>query len=331
MSDLFESLAGTEDGKLLKELLEDNSNELFGLPENYSPENKEISPKLKERLCKVLAELDGNIPPRPRVVLSPVRAETTVFDSKLGGVPYMPKGFVYPTAREGGLCGKPLCLLAQLNFGTLPRIEGFPEKGILQIFAGCDDDDMVGFDYDNPINQNTFRVIYHENITEDLSQLYSAENMPGFEENWAFPFMGEFLLKAKVPCMMPNNSTDYRFDAALLAACNSAFGTSYTSLFSRDDENSFRHNDEELYELVYKARDISGTAIGGYPYFTQGDPRAYDESARKYDVLLFQLDSGGNGKDEIIWGDCGVANFFISSESLKRLDFSDVYYTWDCC
>ncbi len=331
MAGLLDLLNNSEDAKLLKELMEDNSNELFGLPEDYSPENKGISPELKERICKLLAVLDRNIAPLPRVVLTPVRAETTVFDSKLGGVPYMPKGFVYPTAREGRLCGKPLCLLAQLNFGTLPYIEGFPKKGILQFFAGCDDDDMVGFDYDNGTNQNTFRVIYHENITEDLSQLYSAENMPKFDENWAFPFKGEFLLNAAVPCMMPINSTDFRFDMAVLEACNSVFGTNYTSVYSRDDENSFCHNDEELYNAVYAARDICGTAIGGYPYFTQGDPKMYDESARKYDVLLFQLDSSGSGADEIMWGDCGVGNFFISREDLEKLDFTNVLYTWDCC
>ena len=41
--------------------------------------------------------------------------------------------------------------------------------------------------------------------------------------------------------------------------------------------------------------------------------------------------SEGDGEDEIMWGDCGVGNFFISSDDLKRLDFSRVLYTWDCC
>ena len=33
---------------------------------------------------------------------------------------------------------------------------------------------------------------------------------------------------------------------------------------------------------------------------------------------------------EIIWGDCGVANFFINSEALLKKDFSKVIYNWDC-
>ena len=31
-----------------------------------------------------------------------------------------------------------------------------------------------------------------------------------------------------------------------------------------------------------------------------------------------------------MWGDCGVGNFFINAEDLKRLDFSNVLYNWDC-
>ena len=75
--------------------------------------------------------------------------------------------------------------------------------------------------------------------------------------------------------------------------------------------------------------------LGGYPYFTQEDPRngtAYED----LDVLLFQMDSDMRTRDEgggdlVMWGDCGVANFFINREALKKRDFSRVCYNWDCC
>ena len=73
-----------------------------------------------------------------------------------------------------------------------------------------------------------------------------------------------------------------------------------------------------------------GTRIGGYPFCTQGDPRAHDSSTRKLDTLLFQLDSEGRGDDEILWSDCGIANFFISAADLAKCDFAQVMYTWDC-
>ena len=86
------------------------------------------------------------------------------------------------------------------------------------------------------------------------------------------------------------------------------------------------------YDVTYQPGWISSYhQLGGYPYFTQSDPRPgqYED----LDVLLFQLDSDGNKEvgDLVLWGDCGVANFFISREALKRRDFSRVCYNWDCC
>ena len=44
------------------------------------------------------------------------------------------------------------------------------------------------------------------------------------------------------------------------------------------------------------------------------------------EILLFQL----NSVKDIMWGDAGVANFFIDREALKNRDFSHVMYNWDC-
>ena len=33
----------------------------------------------------------------------------------------------------------------------------------------------------------------------------------------------------------------------------------------------------------------------------------------------------------MMWGDSGTGTFFISSEKLRNLDFSDIFYSWDCC
>ena len=83
------------------------------------------------------------------------------------------------------------------------------------------------------------------------------------------------------------------------------------------DEDEF---DEELYELF----PGTGSKLLGYPFFTQYDPRK-DET---YDVLLFQLDSE---EGYVMWGDCGVGNFFIKEEALYNMDFTDVFFSWDCC
>ena len=43
----------------------------------------------------------------------------------------------------------------------------------------------------------------------------------------------------------------------------------------------------------------------------------------------YDYKDGEQGKD-IMWGDVGVANFFIRPEDLKNKDFSKVLYNWDC-
>ena len=72
--------------------------------------------------------------------------------------------------------------------------------------------------------------------------------------------------------------------------------------------------------------------VGGYPFFTQFDPRTNMKNGDYYDFLLFQLDTDYIGDEYVVmWGDSGVGNFFINSEKLKKRDFSDVLYNWDCC
>ena len=72
----------------------------------------------------------------------------------------------------------------------------------------------------------------------------------------------------------------------------------------------------------------SGHRLGGYPFFTQTDPRQYNEKIQDY-ILLFQLDTD-DAENDIMWGDSGVGNFFIHPEDLKKRDFSKVVYNWDC-
>jgi uncharacterized protein YwqG len=72
-----------------------------------------------------------------------------------------------------------------------------------------------------------------------------------------------------------------------------------------------------------------GHKIGGYPYFTQYDPRAYTRYSDCDFNLLFQMDT--DWPENIMWGDAGVGNFFIREEDLRNCDFSHVLYNWDCC
>ena len=90
-------------------------------------------------------------------------------------------------------------------------------------------------------------------------------------------------------------------------------------------DRDFPHIPEAIEDSIYSSDDYdgSGDKILGYPHFTQDDPR---ENGSDYDTLLLQIDTS----DFIMWGDDGVANFFINGEDLRNGDFSDVLYNWDC-
>ena len=294
---------------------------------NNAAESAEPNYDINE-ICK---KIDSEFLPKPVVKLEPKRAENlSVFESKLGGVPYMPLDFEYPKGRGGIFEGRPLRLLAQLNFEKLPHIEKFPQKGILQFFCSDDEEDSAyGLNFDSPIEQDGFRVIYHENIITDESRLMPKESMPAFADNTGvFPFNGEFILEAEKPESCLISSEDHHFNDAVFKLMGEISGRNITN-FREAEEAGFG---DDLWEKLYELRTFEQTCIGGYPFFTQDDPRGYKEEIAGYDVLLFQCTSffGDDPADEIMWGDVGVANFFISESDLKNLDFSKVAYNWDC-
>ncbi|WP_310604281.1 YwqG family protein [Anaerosporobacter sp.] len=246
------------------------------------------------------------------IELTARRGKVALTDSKFGGKPYFTKNLEYPCNKKG----IPLRLLAQFNFSKLPKLDNFPQKGILQFFIAEED---YGLDFDTPPEiQNNFRVIYHENV---LSVDETNQDIPEFvgEE---FPFWGEFALNAECKsCFM--TECDFRFDKEFMKVYRKYIITQAESIYDLDDE---------IVEEICKEFCTEGHRIGGYPYFTQTDPRGYEGGYGTHTITLFQMGSDmSNHENEIMWGDCGVANFFISPKDLEKLDFSDVLYNWDCC
>jgi len=255
----------------------------------------------------------------PSIKLSATRRDNIpITSSKLGGKPYYPRGLEYPR----NLDGIPLKLLAQLNFSELPKLKNFPEKGMLQFYILSNI--YMGLDYDNPTVQNDFRVIYHEEVLiseqSDYLPLEETRNKKVF-----FPFEGEFILIGEA-INHAMTSADYRFENLFNTICESH---GYPERFGY----GLDFNEEFCEKVSDRLMGKQIHLVGGYPNFTQRDPREYNQALRKYDSLLFQIESQypkNSGIAEIIWGDVGVANFFINLENLKNCKFDDVMYTMDC-
>jgi uncharacterized protein YwqG len=243
--------------------------------------------------------------------------EPDAFVNSFGGVFYVPPGFAWPLTTDL----RPMWPLAQLNFAELPRLDGFPDRGILQFFITGDD--MYGMDPDDPARQSGFRVIYHPEV--GTSTFPNPAQPDG--GRLTVPFEGAFRLSATAGTM-PMTVSDWRFPRAIDDSWRRCTGSG-----PGPDVSS------AAYDLVLDAatqRDpaavegdglLGAHQIGGYALFTQEDPRGYEEKWRGHTTVLLQIDSVG---DDIMWGDMGVASFLIEPQRLSQCDFSNVLYTWDC-
>ncbi|MGI6257525.1 MAG: DUF1963 domain-containing protein [Anaerovoracaceae bacterium] len=264
-------------------------------------------------------------------ILEPFREETNVpynqitlkklpcgrLDSKVGGEPYMPEDVQWP--RDQG--GTPLRLLAQINFAQMPGLSLFPQKGILQFFIMEQEEDlgaMYGLDFDDPMKQNGFRLIYHEEVDPQAPQQEVPREC--FNESYGLLNKEDCLKMEFTSSVMAMTIDDYRFERRFLPLYNEAYNKDVVGFYDMDDQVS-----DHLYDVLFQ----TGHRISGYPYFTQTDPRGRQDDEDK-NILLFQLDSDEIEDVSLMWGDVGVGNFFISEEDLLNCDFSKVLYNWDC-
>ena len=234
--------------------------------------------------------------------------------SKFCGIPYFPQNIPYPTGEDKSK----LFFLAQINLSEVPQIDSLPlpKKGLMQFFIAHPF--LSDINDTNLIGGKNVHVLYHADISEDITQ-YPVDFFPIPSKQDGFPIVNEFSLEfEKKKTAIP--LCDYRFE-------------------NLANDNSFIDDIEYDELLIEKTLGLTVQSnehrIGGYPYFTQFDPREKDfvQKLSKDEPfeLLFQMTSQDSKNiGEISWGDAGVVNFFIKPSYLKRLDFSQVLYTWDC-
>jgi uncharacterized protein YwqG len=90
--------------------------------------------------------------------------------------------------------GKPMRLLAQINFLQMPHMELFPTDGILQFFISADDD-IYGLNNDDFTCQKNFRIIYHQHINEDIDKLITDFSFIDIDEYFPVPIEAKMLFQ----------------------------------------------------------------------------------------------------------------------------------------
>ena len=248
-------------------------------------------------------------------------------ESKFGGFPFVPLGGAIPTNAEGNQ----LALLAQINCAQLPENNMYPSDGWLQIW--CLEDEMYGFCSDTIQPETNQKVLYIPAGTQGeplervvaMYQPYTNEECP----LWFVDEQGDIwgMRLSFTHGQQGITYSDGRFRDLFLDRWNKRY--------PEQAVENFYDLPDEIFENMVDSHDGPDCAhqLGGYPYFTQYDPRYEFDSAElaKYTEVLFQIDSQFDTKWDLCWGDAGVRNLFISRENLEALDFSDLLYNFDCC
>lgn len=267
---------------------------------------KELEPpQIEAFLAPYRDKLRASQRPVARIALEPFAADDPAV-SKVGGRAWWPERQPVPQGTDG----KPLVLLAQINFTELPGLPGYPTRGLVQFFiAGTD---FYGANFEGGIapdqlaQQRDFRVVYWPDLSVAAQALPVADSdlLPHAPSR---PRRMRFSLDEE-----PLSVSDHRFEALM-------GGNAYAAAEAYGRAHGIPG--DALFDAIAERHGGTGHKVGGYPYFTQTDPRTGGDWE-----LLLQLDSD----DEMMWGDAGVGNFFIPPADLARADFSRVLYTWDC-
>jgi len=283
---------------------------------------------------KIADELNEEIGLSTILIYPNKRKKVTLTSSKFGGLPYWDNSQAYPTDKDGNK----LKLLAQFNLDEISeygfdRINVLPKSGILQFFLLSRNDYLYGSDLDDYTNNNCFRVIYHSSIKNITKEDVLALCIPTALVSAADyePIIGEIGLDFKVARKATPESVDFK-KKFIEKASSYGWVINDTGNCVSDNLYSCLEEDDVRNELDY-CTAIEENCLLGYPTYTQlGDPRFEDNRYSKYDTQLFQMVSYNEEgtKFMAIWGDMGIAHFFINHEKLLNKDFSDVMYYWDC-
>ena len=240
-------------------------------------------------------------------------------DSKFGGLPYISTDADTPKDSNGNQ----LALLAQINCSNLPENTLYPKEGLLQFWISRNDDFGLG-------NKKDYYVKYIKNIENNitkesilnkyklLDEENSEEYSPFNKKNTSFALKFEKGISTIT-------STDFLFEDIALKTIHELFP-------DENIEDLYDDLERDVFNTLFKAFSGVDHAIGAYPTFTQWDPRNPEEKDA-YGITLLQVESYWNNDSNssgIMWGDSGVANFFINKEKLEHLNFEDVLFNWDC-
>ncbi len=219
----------------------------------------------------------------------------SVWQSKIGGNPYFPKGMEYPVDPD---TDKAMPLLMQINCADVPPIAGFnfPQQGILQFYLGFEPSDAES-------TPGKYRVLYFSEISTDESSLIAD-----------FSFIEySYTIRESYPEVYP-----ITFAASLDVFWEHRQGENMD--ISKELGELSQTFNEWLWDYLLETETrIRGTKLSGYvDLHSTTDEIAESANGR----LLLELVHPSCCDDSFL--------FFITDEQLHDRDFSKVEFHFVC-
>ena len=254
---------------------------------------------MEEKFMKVLEKFK-EVTQKECYRIEVIEEEPSILDDKIGGRPYLPIGEEYPKDNNGDF----LALLLQVNLKNID-LDGYPDSGILEIFT----DKNVNYPCEYAVRYFSEGLEYQENLPDvDLSN-YIVKEAQKIELKKDF-------------CHMSFN--DYRFASIMCPIANEIYEANTQCYGDLED----LWEDFEWYDLFTDEISDIRITFGGYPDFTQSDPRF--DFKENMDECLFKLDSSAD-YDKFEIGDSGILFALISKENIEKVNFDKAIVDWDCC
>jgi uncharacterized protein YwqG len=234
------------------------------------------------------------------IYLLPQKADQPAMaTSRLGGYPDFPPGWTYPIYND-----EPLAFIGQLNLEEVQRIgvsNELPLRGLLYFFYDAAEQSVFG----GPVGNDGWRVMFYDG---DFSQLQT------------FPYPG---------------TNKYGVLPANEVQMSKGLSLNIDGITVPD----------ELWDVFWDKflphfREISGSHSWshqslGHPLSVQNDVFAEIDYFRKLEhndsyTLLLQVDTDEDNLN-VMWGDVGSIYFVITKEDLRKRNFANTHFSFQCC
>lgn len=298
-----------------------SSDESIPMPDRVTAAKQKLRDEIvKVGLARVADDLEKLMAVSIRLkATAAAQGELRPGSSKLGGIPDLPEGIVWPECN-----GVPMALLAQFRLQDLTPydLDGrLPKSGILYFFYEAREQ-AWGFD---PKHRGNWAVIYHDGALDNLRPTQPPAGLP--KECRFRPCELAFHNEITVPSWdsrgverlkLSEKENDIFID--LLDAIRTGEGTSH---------RMFGHPDQVQGEMMLECQLAShGIYLGGSEGYADPRRAALEKGADDWQLLL-QIDSDEENLGAM-WGDSGRVYFWIRQEDLKKRECGDVWLILQC-